>query len=300
MSAFRIVYVPGMKPKPPPDAHRAALLRVLLSGLERVKPEAARMLHQHADRFELVSWTFLFYGSYRNLEIDRPGIDRLLAEPGPSAEDLKEIRSLSRRIRRWWHLFGDSVPWLSRVIASADMRLLLTEVRRYLRNDDGIGDAVRALVKGALTRAWEAGETVMLIGHSLGSVIAYEALWELSRRDGADGRVDLLLTLGSPLATRFVRRSLRGADQRGALRYPSNVRRWINVSAKGELTALHPRLRPFFAGIVQPGMAESLDDLSGIYNSFHADFGLNVHKSYGYLAHADVADVIGTWLDDFA
>jgi pimeloyl-ACP methyl ester carboxylesterase len=299
MSTFRIVYVPGMKPKPVPDTHRAALLRALLAGLERVKPGAARLLRQHTDRFDLVSWTFLFYGSYRNFEIDRPGLDRLLAQPEPTAEDLKEIGSASRRMLRWWHLFGDSVPWLSRLIASADMRVVLAEVRRYLRNDDAIADDVRALVKERLTRAWQAGETVMLIGHSLGSVIAYETLWELSRRDAADGRVDLLVTLGSPLATRFVRRSLRGADQRGALRYPSNVRCWMNVSAKGELTALHPKLRPFFGGIVQPGMAESLEDLTGIYNAFHADFGLNVHKSYGYLAHPDVADVIGAWLERF-
>ncbi len=104
------------------------------------------------------------------------------------------------------------------------------------------------------------------------------------------------MTLGSPLATRFIRKSVRGAGLEGECRYPANIKRWVNFSARGELTALHPRLEPFFGGIVEAGLAEELVDRTDLYNHFRADFGINVHKSYGYLANATVAERIGTWL----
>lgn len=297
MTAYRIVYVPGMRPKPEPALHRRALLEVLCAALSRVRPAAAERLKREEQRFELVAWTYCFYRAYRDLRIDRPGIERVLAGSGPDEEDLREIDSLSRKLRRWWHLFGDSVPWLTEAIADEEMRGLLAEVRRYLANEDGIGDEIRELVKMPVLRAWDAGESVMLVGHSLGSVIVYDTLWELSQEDGMAGEVDLLITLGSPLATRFIRKSLRGADQHGSRRYPANIRRWINFSARGELTALHPRLGPFFGKIVEQGHTALLEDHSDLCNAFHADFGVNTHKSYGYLADPLVADAIGAWIE---
>lgn len=297
MTAYRIVYVPGMRPKPEPGLHRQALLEVLLAALARVRPAAAERLKREQQRFELVAWTYCFYKTYRDLQIDRPGIERVIAGSRPDEEDLREINSLPRKLQRWWHLFGDSIPWLTEVIAGEDMRGLLAEVRRYLANENGIGDEIRELLKVPVVRAWDAGENVMLVAHSLGSVIVYDTLWELSQEDGTPGEIDLLITMGSPLATRFIRKSLRGADQRGSRRYPANIRRWINFSARGELTALHPRLGPFFGQIVEQGHTVSLEDHGDLYNAFHADFGVNTHKSYGYLADPLVAEAIGAWIE---
>ena len=206
MTAYRIVYVPGMRPKPEPGLHRRTLLEVLFAALSRVRPAAAERLKAEEQRFELVAWTYCFYKAYRDLRIDRPGIERVLAGLGPDEGDLREIDSLSRKLRRWWHLFGDSVPWLTEAIAGEEMRGLLAEVRRYLANEDGIGDEIRELVKMPLLRAWDAGESVMLVGHSLGSVIVYDTLWELSHEDGLAGEVDLLITLGSPLHSQVAAR----------------------------------------------------------------------------------------------
>lgn len=297
MTPFRIVYVPGMRPKPEPSLHRRVLLRVLDAALTRARPAAAERLRAEAGRFELVAWTYRFYGSYRDIRLDCPGIERVLAGTPPSDEERRRIDSVGLMLRRWWHLFGDSVPWLTDWVADAEMRVLLAEVRRYLANERGIADEVRGLLKAPLQEAWRAGERVLLIGHSLGSVIAYDTLWELSWEASAGGEVDLLVTLGSPLATRFIRRSLRGADQPVERRYPGNIRRWVNFSAKGELTALHPRLEPFFGAILAQGHTRSLEDHSGLYNPFHAELGLNVHKSYGYLADAEVAASIGDWIE---
>ena len=96
-------------------------------------------------------------------------------------------------------------------------------------------------MRSALLEAWSAGEQVLLIGHSLGSVIAYDTLWELSRGERHEnGRVSLFMTLGSPLASPMILRGVQGARLSGRERYPEIVDRWQNFSARGEITALHP------------------------------------------------------------
>jgi hypothetical protein len=293
----RIIYVTGMKPKPPPDVHREALLRALKTGLARHRPTAAALLDA-PERFTLVSWTHAFYGSERDFELDREGFERLLADPDPAPEDLRDIDSIARRLRRLWHLFGDSLPLLSRFIARPDLRVTMSEVRRYLHDEDGVGQRTRAMLKDVLLAAWRAGEPVMLIAHSLGTVIAYDSLWELSHEAGEHGRVDWLVTLGSPLGTRFIRRSVKGAGRRGPDRYPTGIGRWLNCVARGEVTALRPRLAPFYGGIVTYGGCDALVDRTDIYNPFRDDVGINVHKSYGYLVHEAVANTVADWLEE--
>ena len=77
----------------------------------------------------------------------------------------------------------------------------------------------------------------MLVGHSFGSVIAYDTLWEMSRGESG-GRVDLFVTMGSPLTMRYIRHHLHGRHLQGADRYPTCIRRWVNLAAVGEVTAL--------------------------------------------------------------
>lgn len=297
MPTPRIIFVPGLKPKPPPAPHKRELLRTMIAGLAYTQPAAARWLRDHPDRFTLVSWTHRFYGRYRDVALDLPGIERILEQPEPTAEDIREIDSLARRVRRLWHLLGDALPFFGRLVARDALRLTISDVLRYFGDEGGIGSEIRDLLKEVLRQAWMADERVLLIGHSLGSVIAYDALWELSREEGDARRVEVFLTLGSPLATRFIRRSLRGADRSGAERFPANIARWVNVTAKGEMTALRP-MQPYFSPMKALGLIERIDDIGGLYNPYRGRNGLNVHMSYGYLIHADVAAYIGEWLLD--
>jgi hypothetical protein len=287
-----------MKPKPPGEAHRHELLRALVSGLSWVRPEAARALVAHPEWFTLISWTHRFYGLYRDIGLDVPGIDHLLQNPDPSDEDLRDIESVARRVGRWWRVVGDALPFVGRLVAQPELRVTMSEVRRYFGDEKGVASEIRGLLKAALHEAWQANEAVLLIGHSLGSVIAYDTLWELADEGGAAREsIDLFLTMGSPLATRFIRNNLRGADRKGADRFPSNIRRWVNFAAVGELTALRP-LRPYFSAMIDLGLVESIEDRTDLYNHFRGDVGLNVHKSYGYLAHREVAEYIGAWLSE--
>jgi len=292
----RIIFVPGMKPKPPPDIHLRELCRCLTAGLAWARPDAARRFRANPDCLTLVSWTYSFYGSYRDIALDRPGIDRILQHPDPSAEDIEEIDSLERKVRRYLHLLGDSLPLVGRLIARPEMRLTMAEARRYLFNADGVATRIREMVKAPLRAAWDAGEEVLLIGHSLGSVIAYDALWELSHVERDERCVDLFLTLGSPLASRLIRENLRGVTRQGRERFPANIRHWENFSARAEMTALRPRLEPYFGEMQRLGLLRSFADHTNVYNHFRGDIGLNVHKSYGYLIAPPVANTIAAWI----
>ena len=286
-----------MKPKPPAQAHHEALCRTIAAGLSRVQPELAKKFAADTGCLTLVPWTYSFYGRHEDIEADRSGIDELLKNPEPSASDIAEIDSIARKFTRLVHVLGDASSWFGRLIAKPEMRLTMVEARRYLHNHRGVADRIRAMLKEPLRRAWQDGERVLLIAHSLGSVIAYDTLWELSREKENSGRIDLFMTLGSPLASRFIKRRLRGAAHSGSDRYPTNIRRWENLSARAEMIALHPELYPFFSEMLDFGFLESLTDHVGLYNHFRGVHGVNVHESYGYLLNSAVAEQIAGWLE---
>jgi alpha-beta hydrolase superfamily lysophospholipase len=138
------------------------------------------------------------------------------------------------------------LPFLIRHVASEQMEVHLRDLLRYLRDDNGIAAHTRRMLKVALRSAAEGGHPVLLLAHSMGSVIAYDSLWEMSHAGRDRVRVDLLVTMGSPLGQRYLQMRLKGADKRGHGRYPANVRAWTNISAVGDLTALDPDLADDF------------------------------------------------------
>jgi hypothetical protein len=290
-----IIYVPGIKPKPPAAAHRAALWRCLLEGVRRADAEVAADMARHPGCFSLVSWAHIFYDSQRDLALDEPGIERLLAMPGPDLQDLREAASPGRQLKRWLYRLSDRFPPLFDLVGDPNMRATLRDTRRYFSNEGGAAVRVRQLVADALLEAWHADRRVLLIGHSLGSVIAFDVLWELSHRFAVTGRLDLFISLGSPLGLSFVRDRLLGAREKGRRRYPTNIRRWQNLAAIGEMTALDRRLADDFAEMRALGLVEEISDRLDLQTYYRGPEGLNVHKCYGYMVNRVFGAAVASW-----
>lgn len=290
-----IIYVPGIKPKPPSGVHREALWRCLLEGVRRAEPQAAADLARHPGCFQLVSWAHVFYETQRDLALDEPGIERLLSLPGPEERDRAEAGSLRRWLQRRLYLLSDAFPPLFDLVSDPNMRATLNDTRRYFRNENGAAVQVRHLVADALLEAWRAHRRVLLMGHSLGSVIAFDVLWELSHRFSVPGRVDQFVTIGSPLGLSFVRRRLLGAGETGRRRYPANIRRWRNLSAVGELTALDRRMAVTWAAMLELGLVEEITDRLDLQTYFRGQEGLNVHKCYGYMVNPVLGGTVARW-----
>jgi hypothetical protein len=262
-----------------------------------MRPRAAAWLAANDAQFELVAWTYLFHGAHRDISVDLPGIERLLVQSEASTEDLRELKAWPRRALRLAHLAGDTWPFLGRRFASAPVRRLMHEATRYLKNRDGVGAEVRAAVRATLDGAWDRGERVLLFGHSLGSVIAYDTLWELTHVNRSNGEVSLLMTFGSPLATHFVQRSVKGAKEVGAARYPHGIRRWVNMTSRGDTTALQPRVKPLYHEMLDLELIGSIEDFVEFDNFFRNSLGLNPHEAYGYLAQPLLAEIVGDWIE---
>lgn len=289
-----ILYVPGLLPKPEPEAHKDALQRCLVAGLRRVDEEVANAVASTAGGFDIVAWTYDFYREHRDIEIDRHAIDDVIRQPVASERDIDEARSWKRRLTRWIYQLGDRLPFLIPHIASERTAVHLRDLRRYVLDDNGIAEHARRMLKVALRAATEAQRPILLIGHSLGSVIVYDALWEMSHNDRDHVSIDLLLTMGSPLGQRYMQERIKGSEFRGRNRYPLNICNWTNLAAVGDLTAIDPRLGNDFGALLELGLVESFQDFP-MYNYFRVNGELNVHAEYGYLVNATTARIVADW-----
>lgn len=295
-SRNRIIFVPGKNPKPLPAVHRALLWRCLLGGVRHADPELVAVLCAAQDSFQLAAWNGRYYHQIKAAEDEIPWIDAMLEKSGPDPQDVREALRWWRRRARWLYTLADKFPFLIALLPSDAVKNTIRETERYFSNRDGIGRQVRELLKAPLRRMFADGDRVMVIGHSMGSIIAYDALWELWHAEQNPGRIDLFLTLGSPLGMQFVQQRLVGFRESPGRRFPGNIRRWQNAAAQGDVTALDRALKDDFSPMVAQGLTESIDDMNaGLYTYYRNQDGLNVHRSYGYLAHPLIGSVIADW-----
>ena len=289
-----ILYVPGLLPKPEPEVHKDALQRCLLAGLSRIDDEVATAVATTAGGFDIVSWTYDFYRTHRDFEIDRGAIDELISQPAAADRDIAEATGWRRRMTRWIYHLGDRLPFLIPHLANERTELHLRDLQRYVHDDNGIADHTRRMLKIPIRAAAEARRPLLLIGHSMGSVIAYDTLWEMSHHDDDHAHVDLLLTMGSPLGQRYMQKRIRGHELDGAERYPGNIRAWQNLSAVGELTSIDPTLRDDFGELLELGLVEWFAD-EEVFTWFRLNGMLNVHSEYGYLVTEATARIVADW-----
>jgi hypothetical protein len=165
----------------------------------------------------------------------------------------------------------------SRWLAGIGERLLIGTVAQawtYL-HDDGIRARARQAVATLITP-----QTRVVIAHSLGSVVAYEALCRLS-----ESRRLCFVTLGSPLGipNLFFDR-LRPEPQNGLGRWPPCVTTWTNVCDTYDIVALVKDLARLFPGVVDR----------------RVDNGWKAHELLHYLTASEVGAAVAAGLRERA
>jgi pimeloyl-ACP methyl ester carboxylesterase len=113
----------------------------------------------------------------------------------------------------------------------------LKQVRRYITDTD-----LRKRAHDAVLRALvDAEDARVVVGHSLGSVVAYEVLVahpELAVRS--------FVTLGSPLGTPALGRQVIPPVVAPVAPWPSAIKHWFNVADRADVVALVRDLRSVF------------------------------------------------------
>jgi hypothetical protein len=289
-----ILYIPGLLPKPEAELHKAQLRRCLIAGVAKVDAALAAEIRNAAQAFDVVSWTYDFYLEHRDIQLDQAAIDAVIAQDRAHVDDIREAAGWKRRLTVWLYRLGDMLPFLIPHLASEKMEVHIRDLRRYLNNDNGIGDHTREMLKVSLRAACESQRPILLLAHSMGSIIAYDALWEMTHNSKDRVLIDLLLTMGSPLGQNYLQKRIFGHDRRGLKRFPGNIRRWTNLSAVGELTAIDRVLANDFGEMLDLELVESIED-GDVFNHFRLDGQLNVHAEYGYLVNDACGRAIADW-----
>ena len=158
-------------------------------------------------------------------------VDPEVPKPNPTAQTMA-------RTPGWAQRALDSLSY-SRFFAGVAERAMvgdLKQVRAYMTDDD-----TRRNVSERVADA-VGDDTRVLIGHSLGSVVAYEALCA-----HPEWPVTTFVSLGAPLGIRnLIFERLRPTPQDGMGAWPGDVERWVNVADPGDIVALVKDLRPQF------------------------------------------------------
>jgi hypothetical protein len=110
-----------------------------------------------------------------------------------------------------------------------------SELRALAGDASFLGDARKRCaaerrLDRALDRARAEGRPVILVAHSLGSLVAYD---DLSSR-GDTAVVERLVTIGSPVGSPMLRHLLLGGDSTDILSRPPSVKDWVNVRSDGD------------------------------------------------------------------
>lgn len=166
--------------------------------------------------------------------------------------------------------------WIVRQIS----RLFLKDVR------DFFFDATERerMEKSLLDRLQVGGGPFIVIGHSQGSMIAYQVLRKLQK---SQCDVRLFLTLGSPLGLQEVQDMLLKLEPGRPLAVPDCVDRWLNVAERLDPVALDNNLSNDYG---QNTRGIRIENLSGL--KINPEWESNPHSGTGYLAIDEVRQAV--------
>ncbi len=188
--------------------------------------------------------------------------------------------------------------WLTDALVKAKLRDLdfYWDENRKIKDRAGNLRTARDVLQAELARTLishhQAGNEIMLIAHSMGSIISYDVLRDLGY-PARQADVAYLVTIGSPLGLDVVKEKTRRERWDKKVRTPSIVtRRWINFADPRDPIAVDTHLAADYAPN-SSGVAVK-DDL--VLNDYHRGETQNPHKSYGYLRTPEMSRLMSEFL----
>jgi len=298
-----IIGVHGLGNKPDANTLEKWWLESILDGLKYDHRT------EHRFNFELAYWANLLHSVPLHPEITDPD-DPLYIEdpyfPGMTEDTSEKPSELRKKIL---HILGDQ---LENIILKKDLTINFSSVNDFVINhffkdlaiyydtfheehatsDLEMKQLVREQLANVLLKNRK--KKIFLIAHSMGSIIAYDVLTQLTD----DVEIDTLVTLGSPLGVPIIRSKIaaehaREDDQSVVLKTPENVtRRWYNLVDIRDKIAIYYQLSDGFEA--NSHNVRVMDLI--VTNGYQFRGEKNPHKSYGYLRTPDMAEIFDNFL----
>jgi hypothetical protein len=184
----------------------------------------------------------------------------------PKPEDAVLPPALPGGVQRMLDLLSQSKTFAG--LAERALILNLKQVHRYMSEP-----AIRSAIQARIAQSAPAGARIV-ISHSLGTVVAYEAICA-----HPEWKIEGLITMGSPLGIRnLIFDRLTPQPVAGIGTWPENLKWWVNVADEGDVVAIEKKLKNCFGSAVEDWIVD---------NGF-----AEVHGAEKYLAQAAVGAVI--------
>ncbi len=206
--AKRILFIHGRAPKPDKNDLQTLWFNAIEHGLQRDYGES------RVQAFKQIEKRFIYYGDLSNELLEAPtehpqsridALDKLKQYPrnGFTKTNYKKVSKAGFLAEALADTFSAVLGHLK--LAEPLITSVAPDMAHYWNEDSYYGSDLRSRLTKELKEALDSGDEVMMVAHSLGSMISYDCLWKLShygeyRHDyGAEKKVDLFVTLGSPL-----------------------------------------------------------------------------------------------------
>ena len=258
--------------------------------------------------FELVYWADIVYDKPNNLlekDINNP---YYLDEPyirgskdfhvSPSDSRIKVVDFLGKQMNRIF--LDDDYSLNYSFITDAILNKYFRDLEIYYSKNicelDNRECTLNQLIRERLAALLEKhrDDEIMLIGHSMGSIIAYDVLTFMK----PDIRVKTFITIGSPLGLPVVLSKIAAERKEAGLEsFPISVPEaiageWINYSDILDKVAFNYKLSDDFSenslGI------KPVDYL--VVNNYEYEGEPNAHKAYGYLRTKEFAETLNEFI----
>ena len=184
------------------------------------------------------------------------------------------------------NIIGKMVNLTGDRVSNKVMKEKLVDLHLYYKNKS-IQTNLQECLKIELEK--HKNKRVMLISHSMGTIIAYDVLCQFAR-DGNKLTIEHFITMGSPLGLPFIKKHIKLPRGKNKPAVPDNVKKWTNFSDMSDPVCTDPCLEDDYKNNKKGiGIVDQI-----VLNDWpHHHLS---HKSYGYLRTPEVSKAIGTFI----
>lgn len=297
-----IIGIHGLKNKPPESLLKEWWKLSMIEGLESGNHVSG------LPQFQLVIWSDLLYEKPLDIFEKDPASPYFIDEryvragedfqAGDHSSRQKINDYLGRQMNRIF--LNDDLSMNYSYITDAIISRYFTDLELYYSGKrtigpdrtESYGDLIRNRLSNELIKHRK--DRIMLIGHSMGSVIAYDVLTFVV----PDIRIDTFVTMGSPLALPVVMGKIgeemkkKGLWENNIMTPPGITGHWYNYSDLLDKVAINYRLSDYYE---QNSLGVKPEDFL-VINNYEINGAKNPHKIFGYLRTPEFSRVLNDFI----
>jgi hypothetical protein len=284
-----VIGIHGLANKPPLSDKPGYWKKALIEGLKRNCGKTTDDLS-----FDFVYWADLRYQAPI----------AFVANPEPYYEDRGTGAFPAYHASKWAEIINAATEIVGTEVNFLDVHTGVTGVGNFVLerqlqdlaeyyNNDQFRQTVRGRLTDKLKQYRES--RIMLIGHSMGSIIAYDVL-RLLGRDDPQFSVDHFVTIGSPLGMPHVKYNIQREND--LVRTPSIVGRWTNFADRRDIVAIEAKLADDYEPNDQGVKVADVPVINAYRSPLDRDppNKQNYHKSYGYPRTPELSNVVRSFI----